>query len=78
MIGVRAGETRQGEAQLSDDAPNAELRGQKVTAIFEVLEVKRLETPELTPEFLDDLGGFTDEGDLRDAIREQLGRQLDY
>jgi trigger factor len=78
MVGVRAGETRQGEAQLSDDAPNAELRGQKVTAIFQVLEVKRLETPELTPEFLDDLGGFTGEGDLRDAIREQLGRQLDY
>ncbi len=78
MAGVRAGETRQGEAQLSDDAPNAALRGQKVTAVFEVLEVKKLEMPEVTPELLDELGGFQDEAELRDGIRDQLARQLDY
>ncbi len=78
MAGVRGGETRQGEAELSNDAPNVALRGQKVSAIFKVLEVKKLETPELTPELLDELGGFSDEGDLKDAIREQLARQLDY
>ncbi len=47
MAGVRAGETRRTEAQLSDDAPNAALQGQRVAAVFEVLEVKRLERPEL-------------------------------
>jgi trigger factor len=78
MSGVRAGETRQGEALLSDDAPNVMLRGQRVTAIFEVLEVKKLEVPELTPELLDELGGFTEEAELRDAIRDQLARQLEY
>jgi trigger factor len=78
MTGVRGGQTREAEAQLSDDAPNFELRGQKVTAIFEVLEVKKLEAPELTPELLDELGGFQDEADLRDAIRDQLTRQLDH
>ena len=78
MTGVRAGETRYGEAQLGNDAPNEALRGQKVAATFEVLEVKKLEVPELTPELLDELGGFSDEGDLRDAIRDQLGRQLEY
>ncbi len=78
MVGVRAGETRQGEAKLTEDAPNEALRGQKVTAIFEVLEVKKLEVPELTPELLDELGGFQDEAELRDAIRDQLARQLDY
>lgn len=78
MVGVRAGETREGEALLSDDAPNAALRGQKVTAVFEVLEVKKLETPSLTPELLDELGGFADEAELCDAIRDQLGRQLEY
>jgi trigger factor len=76
--GVRGGETRQGEAQLSEDAPNAVLRGQKVTAVFEVLEVKKLELAELTPELLDELGGFQDEAELRDAIRDQLARQLEY
>ncbi len=78
MAGVRAGETRQGEAELSNDAPNEALRGQKVTAVFKVLEVKKLEMPELTPELLDELGGFSGEGDLKDAIREQLARQLEY
>jgi len=76
--GVRAGQTRQGEVRLSDDAPNAELRGQTATAIFEVLEVKKLEMAELTPELLDELGGFADEAELRDAIRDQLVRQMEY
>ncbi len=78
MDGVRAGETREGEAELTDDAPNVALRGQKVTAVFDVLEVKKLELPELTAELLEELGGFRDEAELRDAIRDQLGRQLEY
>lgn len=78
MAGVAAGETRVGEAQLSQDAPNEALRGQKVTAEFEVLEIKRLELPELTPELLNELGGFELEADLRDAIKDQLARQLEY
>ena len=56
--GVKAGETREGEAKLTHDAPNVALRGKKITAMFEVLEVKKLELPELTPELLEELGGF--------------------
>ncbi|HEY4760162.1 MAG TPA: trigger factor [Thermoguttaceae bacterium] len=78
LTGVRAGETRQGEAQAAPDAPNVALRSRKVTAIFEILEVKKLEIPELTKELLDELGGFELEADLRDSIRDQLGRQLEY
>jgi trigger factor len=78
MTGVRAGETRQGQADVAADAPNSDLRGKKVTAIFEVVEVKKLEIPAITPELLEELGGFELESDLRDAIRDQLTRQLDY
>ncbi|MHB1033063.1 MAG: trigger factor [Pirellulales bacterium] len=78
MRGIRAGETREGKATLSEDAPNEALRGKEVTAAFEVLEVKKLELPELTPEFLDELGGFETEGDLRDAIQDNLRRRLAY
>jgi len=78
MEGVRAGETREAEALLTDDAPNVALRGQKVTAVFDVLEVKKLEKAELNRELLDELGGFRDEAELRDAIRDQLDRQLEY
>ena len=49
MAGVRAGETRELTMQLSADAPNAALRSQQVTGVFEVLEVKKLQLPELTP-----------------------------
>jgi len=78
MEGVRAGETRVAEARLSESAPNEALRGQMVTATFEVKEVKKLQLPELTPEFLDALGSFESEAELRDAIRDNLVRQMEY
>ncbi|MBN1912532.1 MAG: trigger factor [Pirellulales bacterium] len=78
MKGVTAGETREGKATLTQDAPNVALRGKKVTAEFEVLEVKRLELPELTPEFLEAMGGFESEAELRDAVKENLESQLTY
>jgi trigger factor len=78
MTGVRHGETRQALADVAPDAPNPALRGKQVTAIFEVLEVKKLEMPALTPELLEELGGFKLEADLRDAVKDQLGRQLEY
>ena len=79
MTGVKAGETREAEAKLTDDAPNEALRGKTVTAVFEVLEVKKLELPELTPELLDELGGFERRG--RAARRDPATssrRQLEY
>ncbi|MFZ5829333.1 MAG: trigger factor [Planctomycetota bacterium] len=78
MAGVKPGETRKGEARLSDDAPDEALRGQTVEVEFEVLEVKKLELPEMTSELLDQLGGFELEADLRDAIKDSLERRLEY
>jgi len=78
MDGVKAGETRETSAKISTDAPNESLRGQEITAVFEVLEVKKLDLPALTPELLREMGDFESEGELRDAIKEDLQRQLDY
>jgi trigger factor len=78
MVGVRAGETREATAELSEDAPNAALRAKSVQATFEVLDVKRLELPELTPEFLEAMGGFESEAELRDAVRDNLRQRLEY
>jgi trigger factor len=78
MTGVQAGETRSGMARLSQDAPNAELRGKEITAEFDVLEVKKLELPELTPAFLRELGDFDSEEELRTAVRESLVRRMEY
>jgi trigger factor len=78
MKGVKAGETREAPAAISADAPNADLRGKNVRAVFEVLEVKQLELPELTPELLDELGGFETQAELDDAVKADLERQLRY
>lgn len=78
MHGVLAGERRTGQARLTADAPNESLRGKLIDAEFEVLEVKKLELPELTRAFLEELGGFESEADLRDAIHDSLQRQLSY
>jgi trigger factor len=78
MAGVKAGETRTADVELMQDAPNEALRGKKVKVEFEVLDVKKLKLPELTEEFLAEMGGFKTEGDLKDAIKENLQRQLEY
>jgi trigger factor len=78
MKGVKAGETREGEAKLSADAPNESLRGKTIKAVFEVLEVKKLELPQMTPALLEELGGFDSEEELREAVKEQLERRLQY
>ena len=64
--------------QLSEDAPNAALRSQQVAGVFNVLEVKKLQLPELTPDLLQELGKFELEADLRDAIKDTLGQRLAY
>ena len=76
--GVVAGDRRTGQVRLTNDAPNEALRGQSVDVEFEILEVKRLKLPELTEDFLDEMGGFESKEQLREAIRANLGRQLEY
>jgi trigger factor len=78
MAGVRAGETRTLKVNVSDEAPNERLRGREITAQFEVLEVKKLELPELTTELLGELGAFESEAALRQALQTNLERQLEY
>ncbi|MDZ4819848.1 MAG: trigger factor [Planctomycetota bacterium] len=78
MTGVKGGESRQAEIAISEDAANESLRGKKVTVVFEVLEVKKLEIPAMSPEQLQALGGFENEGELRDVVMNGLKRQLAY
>jgi trigger factor len=78
MKGVKGGDSRTAEVTLSKDAPNEDLRGKKVDLEFDVLDVKKLKLPELTEDFLQELGGFSTEAELRDAIRKNLQRQLEY
>jgi trigger factor len=76
--GAKAGDKRTGTIELTQDAPNEELRGKKLEVEFEVLDVKKLKLPELTADFLQEMGNFESEEKLREAIRANLQRQLEY
>jgi trigger factor len=78
VTGKQAGSKEDAKVKISDEADKEELRGKDVSAEVEVVAVKRLELPELTPAFLDQIGGFEDEDELREAVRQELERQLGY
>ena len=77
MKGVSAGETRETEFTVSQEAPTVEMRGEKVRARFTVHEVRRMEMPEIDAEFLDRVG-MESEGELRAQVRNVLERQVKY
>ena len=78
MEGAQAGDVKIAKARLSEDSPNMALRGQEIEAVFDILDVKKLELPELSNEFLERVGGFDNVGDFRDAILDSLKQQLAY
>lgn len=78
LTGVKAGEQRETTFVLSGDAVKPENRGKEVRAVFKVLEVKRLEKAEITPEFLQQVGGYESEEALRNAVRDSLKRRMEY
>lgn len=76
--GAKEGDKLSTKVTLTPHAPNAELRGKEVDLEIEVLEVKQLRLPELTEDFLAEIGDFKTEGDFRDAVQKNLERQLEY
>jgi len=77
ISGVNAGESRDTELAVSMEADSIEMRGEKLQAHFDVLDVKRLETPELNEDFLARLGADSLE-DLHKQIHGMLERQVKY
>lgn len=77
-VGKKEGDHITATVTLTASAPNEELRGKEVALDFEVLEVKRLQLPELTEDFLDELGQFESADAFREAVKKDLERQLEY
>lgn len=78
LTGAKAGDKKESKVVVSQEAETEEVRGQEVEAKIEVLDIKRLIPPEMNDEFLKTIGGFDSEGDLRDAVKSELERQLSY
>ncbi len=80
MKGVRSGEERQGRVKISAEAPNPKYRNKELRAVFHVLDVRRPQMPELTPELLTRRFGpqVQSEEELRRMLRENLQARLEY
>ena len=77
-VGAKEGETRSAKVIISDGAENDALRGKELEVRFKIGEVKYVELPALNQSFLESIGGFEDEDELREAVRHELERQLVY
>jgi trigger factor len=75
---AKPGTTVTATVKVSDEAAVEDVRGKDVTMELAVLDVKRLELPEMTPALLEELGGFASADDLRVAVRKQLEGQLEW
>jgi trigger factor len=75
---AKPGTTVSATLKVSDEAAVEDVRGKDVTMELTVLDVKRLELPELTQTLLEELGGFESADDLKAAVRKQLEGQLEW
>ena len=78
MTGAKEGDTVTGKVTVADGAADEDMRGAEIDATFHLVEVMKRENPELTPAFLEELGDFESEQELRDFVRDSLTRQADY
>ena len=76
--GVKTGDVIKTKVKLTADAPNADYRGKDLDVEMKVLGVRKLQLPEMTPAFLETLGDFESEDDLRRVVKENMERQLEY
>ena len=77
LAGAVPGATRTAQVMISAETETVEMRGEAVTAVFTVKEVKTRRLPELNREFLDRIG-FEAEEDLETEILSMLNRQTQY
>jgi len=75
LDGMNSGETRTLTVRVPDTYPNESLRGKDVQIEVALKDIKRMELPDVNEDFLHDLG-FDNEGELRQALREQMEEKI--
>lgn len=76
LTGARPGETRRTEARMGTSVQDPALRGATLAIDVRLHDVKEVRPPELTTAFLNSLG-FNSLAELREAVRETLGRRVE-
>ena len=77
LLGQRPGEKREFTVTAPETHADEKVRGKQVTVEVELKEIKTLELAEIDQPFLDGLG-FANEGELREALREQMLQRVQY
>ena len=77
FAGANIGDVREADLTVSSEAETVELRGEALHATFELLDLKRLQLPEMNKALLDRIGAESEE-ELRANIRQSLERQAVY
>lgn len=77
LAGAKAGDTKEAEITVSEEAEQVELRGEKLKALFSVKEVLSVKKPEINNEFMERIG-FDSVEAFREQIESSLQRQQTY
>jgi trigger factor len=75
--GMNVGEKREFEIAVPETHSNEQLRGKTATVEVSLKDIKKLELAEINEAFLESLG-FTNEKELREALREQMLERVKY
>ena len=78
IVGKKPGDTVETKVTISNESENEALRGKEVTLSMEVAAVEVRKLPELTPAFLEKIGGFANEQELLAEVRGELEKQLKF
>jgi trigger factor len=78
MEGAKPGDKRTTKATISHESMDESLRGEEVDVEITVVAVKEMELPEINDALLSKIGDFENEGDLRDAVENEMERQMLY
>ncbi len=77
LIGLSVGDSKEVKITLPDDYPTAENRGKEALFNLELKQIREKALPDLDDEFAKDMGNFDSLDDLKERIREDLGRSLE-
>ena len=74
----KKGDVKKTTATVSENCEKEELKGKSVDVEVSIQDVQRITIPQLTNDFLEELGGFSNTEELHSVVREELERQLRY
>ena len=78
LIGKKAGDTVQTKLTISPDSENEESPRQRSRSVAGNCRRRRTEAARVDAGFLDRIGGFKDEAELKTEVRKEIERQLKY